>query len=125
VARTPVAGALLLASAVMIAGGPPFALFFSELVILQAGFLGPHRIVTSFLLASLVVVFCGVLFQVGRLVLGKSSPDRSRPVEAESLDLALGTTLAAAVVAVVSAVYLPAWLIALLQAALRVVEAGA
>ena len=40
----------------------------------------------------------------------------------ERLDLAMGTTLVAAVVAVVSAFYLPDSLVALIRAAVRVVE---
>jgi hypothetical protein len=48
-----------------------------------------------------------------------------RPVLPERLDLAMGTTLVAAVVAIISAFYLPGSLIALIRAALRVVEAGA
>ena len=50
---------------------------------------------------------------------------RGRPTDRvlpERLDLALGTTLVAAVLAVVSAFYLPAPLVALVRAAVRVVE---
>jgi hypothetical protein len=43
----------------------------------------------------------------------------------ERLDLAMGTTLLAAVVAIASAFYLPGPLMALIREALRVVEAGA
>jgi hypothetical protein len=97
--------------------------------------------VTSVVLAALVVLFCGFFYQVGRLVLGEAprlvvgevpelvaGPDATpanRGALAERLDLALGTTLVAAVVAVLSAFYLPGPLVALIRAALRVVEAGA
>ncbi len=75
-------------------------------------------------LAGLVVLFCGFVYQVGRLALG---PDASagRSVLPERLDLALGTTLLAAAVAAVSAFYLPEPLMALIHAAVRVVEPGA
>jgi hypothetical protein len=85
-----------------------------------------------------VVLFCGFFFQVGRLVLGEDSrafardkpgvtlgPEArrtDRPVLPERLDLAMGTTLVAAAVAVVSAFYLPDALVALIRAAVRVVE---
>jgi hypothetical protein len=103
------------------------------MTILKAGFLGPHLAVIALVLAALVVLFCGFSYQVGRLVLGEGpglvrDPDAKapgRPVLEERLDLAMGTTLVAAVVAVVSAFYLPGPLVDLIRAAVRVVEAGA
>jgi hydrogenase-4 component F len=140
-ARSPVASGLLLLATLMVTGSPPFGLFFSEMTILKAGFFGPHPAVTSVFLAALVVLFCGFFYQVGRLVLGEAprlvvgevpelvaGPDATpanRGALAERLDLALGTTLVAAVVAVLSAFYLPGPLVALIRAALQVVEAGA
>jgi hydrogenase-4 component F len=123
-ARTPIATGLLLLATLMVTGSPPFGLFFSEMTILQAGFLGPHGLLVAVFLAGLVVLFCGFVYQVGRLALG---PDGSagRSVLPERLDLALGTTLLAAAVAAVSAFYLPEPLMALIQAAVRVVEPGA
>jgi hydrogenase-4 component F len=124
-ARTPVASGLLLLAALMVTGAPPFGLFFSEITILKAGFSGPHLAVTSAFLASLVVLFCAFLYQTGRLVLGPESHPPGRHPEPERLDLAMGTTLLAAVLAVASAFYLPGPLLALIRAAVRVVEAGA
>jgi hydrogenase-4 component F len=124
-ARTPVASALLLLGTLMVTGSPPFGLFFSEMTILRAGFLGPHVGVVSVFLASLVVLFCGFFFQVGRLVLGPDASGEGRRALPERLDLAMGTTLAAAAGAVVSAFYLPDGLAALVRAAVRVVEHGA
>lgn len=123
--RTPVASGLLFLAALMVTGSPPFGLFFSELTILKGGFFGSHTVVTSVFLASLVVLFCGFFYQVGRLVLGPQSAARDRAAEPERLDLAMGTTLLAAVLAVVSAFYLPGPLLALIHAAVRVVEGAA
>jgi formate hydrogenlyase subunit 3/multisubunit Na+/H+ antiporter MnhD subunit len=143
--RTPVASGLLLLAALMVTGSPPFGLFWSEMTILRAGFRGPYLAVVAVFLAALVVLFCGFFYQVGKLVLGEGpglvlgegpglvlgegpAPTRSdgrplgRPVLPERLDLALGTTVAAAAVAVVSAFYLPGPLVALVRAAERVVE---
>ncbi len=122
--RTPVASGLLLLGTLMVTGSPPFGLFWSEMTILRGGFLGPHVAVVSVFLGALVVLFCGFFYQVGRVTLGPETAPGDRPVLPERLDLAMGTTLVAAVVAVVSAFYLPEPLMTLVRAALRVVEGG-
>jgi hydrogenase-4 component F len=124
-ARTPVASALFVVGALMLTGSPPFGLFFSELVILRAGFLGPHTVAISIFLACLVLLFCGFFYQLGRLVLGTrpQSPSWKEP-EPERLDFGTGTTLFTAGVAVISAFYLPRPLLDLIHAAVRVVEAA-
>jgi len=120
--RAPVASALFVLSAVIITGSPPFGMFFSEMTILRAGFAGPHTTATAIFLGALVVLFCGVAYQVGRLVLGPPrDPSERRVPQPERLDLGLLTTLVAAALAVVSAFYLPAPLLALVHGAARVV----
>ena len=123
--RAPVASGLFLLAAVMMTGSPPFGLFFSEMTILRAGFLGPHVKVTAVFLAALVVLFCGFFYQAGRLTLGPQPTGRENVPEPETLDLGLGVMLVAALVAVVSAFYLPAPLMALIRAATRIVWQGA
>ncbi len=124
--RAPVASALLVLSALMITGSPPFGMFFSEMMILKAGFLGYHVTATVVFLAALVVLFCGFVFQIGRLVFGPPRDPRDRRVPLpERFDLGMATTVVGAIVAVVSAFYLPAWLLALIGAAARVVSGGA
>ena len=120
--RAPIASALLVLSALILTGSPPFGLFFSELTILKAGFLGPHVTVTSVFLAALIVLFCGLAYQIGHLVLGPSrdSADGAAP-DPECLDIATGTAIVAAVIAIISAVYLPGPLMALVHAATQVV----
>ena len=119
--RAPIASALFVLAAIMITGSPPFGLFFSEMTILKAGFLGPHVSVTAVFLAALVVLFCGFAYQVGRLVLGPQPESVGRTVDAERIDLGLGTALVAAILAVVSAFYLPGPMLALIHAATQVV----
>jgi hydrogenase-4 component F len=119
--RAPISGALFVLAAVMITGSPPFGLFFSEMTILKAGFLGPHVRVTAVFLAALIVLFCGFAYQVGRLVLGPQPESVKRAVEAERIDLGLGTALVAAILAVVAAFYLPGPMMALIHAATQVV----
>ena len=124
--RTPVASALFVLAALMMTGSPPFGLFFSEMTILRAGFLGSHVKATSIFLAALIVLFCGFAFQVGRLVLGPPRDPAERRVPLpERFDFGMGTVIAAAIVAGVSAFYLPGPLMALIREATRVVWGGA
>ena len=124
--RAPMASGLLVLATLMVTGSPPFGLFFSEMIILKAGFFGPHLTVTAIFLAALVILFCGMAFQIGRLVLGPPrDPNDRRVPRPEKLDLSMATALVAGVVASISAFYLPAWLLALIRAATRVVMGGA
>jgi hydrogenase-4 component F len=124
--RTPIASGLFVLSAVMITGSPPFGLFFSEMTILRAGFVGSHVAATSTFLAALIVLFCGFAYQVGRLVLGpaRDPADRRVPLP-ERFDLGTWTAIVAAALAIVSAFYLPGPLMALIHAATDVVWGGA
>jgi hydrogenase-4 component F len=120
--RAPVASGLLVLAALMITGSPPVGLFFSEMIILKAGFFSSHVTATSIFLAALVVLFCGFAFQIGRIVLGppRDPNDRRKPLP-ERFDLSMATAIIAAIVAFVSAFYLPASLLALIHAAADVV----
>jgi hydrogenase-4 component F len=109
----------------MVTGSPPFGLFFSEMIILRAGFASPHTFAVSAFLACLVLLFCGFFYQLGRVVLGaageRAAPHRPSP---ERVDAGTTTMLLTAVMAVVSAFYLPGGLLELIHAAVRVVEAA-
>jgi hydrogenase-4 component F len=123
--RTPVASGLLVLAALMITGSPPFGLFFSEMTILKAGFFSAHVTATSVFLAALVVLFCGFAYQVGRLVLGPPHDPADRRVpQPERFDIAMATSVVAAILAMVSAFYLPASMLALIHAATEVVWRG-
>jgi hydrogenase-4 component F len=123
--RAPITSALFVLATVIITGSPPFGLFFSEIIILRAGFSGSHPTATAVLLAALIVLFCGFAYQVGHLVLGppRDPTDRRKP-QPERFDIGMATAMAAAVIAVVSAFYLPARLMALIHAATLVVWGG-
>jgi hydrogenase-4 component F len=122
--RAPVASALLLLAALFVTGSPPFSLFFSEMMILRAGFRGAHPVATAVFLVALVILFCGFAYQIGRLVLGEqpAAADRTVPADRETLDLGVMVTLVAALVAVVSTFYLPGPLMVLIRAAVSVVS---
>jgi len=122
--RTPVASSLFVLAAVIMTGSPPFGLFFSEMTILRAGFAGPHTSAVGLFLACLVLLFCGFFYQVGRMVLGEQPDGSVRSPDAERFDVGSLTTLSAAILAVVSAFYLPQGLLDLVHAAVRVVEGG-
>ena len=100
-------------------------MFFSEMMILRAGFLGPHVIATSVFLGALVILFCGFAYQIGRLVLGEPSAEGRATADRETLDWGVAVTLVAALLAVVSTFYLPGPLIGLIRAAAAVVSEGA
>jgi hydrogenase-4 component F len=120
--RAPIASALFVLAGAIITGSPPFGMFFSELTIVRAGFLGPHVTATSIFLGALIVLFCGFAFQTGRLVLGprRDPADRRVPLP-ERFDVATGTAIVAAALAIGSAFYLPPPLMDLIRAATAVV----
>jgi hydrogenase-4 component F len=120
--RAPVASGLLVLAVTIITGSPPFGMFFSEMTILRAGFLSSHPTAISVFLAALVVLFCGFGYQIGRLVLGpaRDAADRRHPLP-ERFDLGMAIVTGAAILAIVSAFYLPGPLMALIRAATQVV----
>jgi hydrogenase-4 component F len=115
--RAPISSALLLLAAMFVTGSPPFSMFFSEMIILRAGFMGSHVVATSVFLLALVILFCGFAYRIGLLVLGPQSAARTRSSDPETIDFGVGTTLVAAALAVTSAFYLPGPVLALIRAA--------
>ena len=120
IGRAPISSTLLLLATVIITGSPPFGIFFSEMIILRAGFGSPHVLATAVFLAALIVLFCGFAYQVGRLVLGPP-PAEGVKFTPETLDLCLVTAIAAAIIAVTAGFYLPDPLLELIRAATLVV----
>jgi hydrogenase-4 component F len=70
---SPTAGFFLMVGALGIAGAPPFALFLSELAILKAGLASGQYWVMGLLAFFIVIAFFGILFQINRMVFGKST----------------------------------------------------
>ena len=93
------------------------------MLILRAGFMGRHPIATAVLLAALVILFCGFVYQIARVVLGPPASSATT-VDSETLDFGAGVTLVVAAVAVVTTFYMPKPLFDLIRAAAAVV-AGA
>jgi hydrogenase-4 component F len=57
-------------AAVAATGLPPFGLFFSEMTVLNGGFAAGHTLVSTTVLAALLAAFCGILYQLTRILLG-------------------------------------------------------
>lgn len=66
----PVTALLLGLAAVSAAGLPPFGLFVSELTVIAGGFASHQVIVSTLVLLALLMVFCGFLDKIARVLLG-------------------------------------------------------
>lgn len=94
-ARTmPVTVLFLALAALAVSGLPPFGLFLSEFTVLAGGFTSQRSWVCVLILASLIVVFCGVLNKLARLLLGPGSGERSHEVVSLSCMAAMTLPLA-------------------------------
>jgi hydrogenase-4 component F len=51
-------------------GLPPFGLFFSEFTVLSGGFAAGHTLISTLVLAALLAAFCGMLYQLTRILPG-------------------------------------------------------
>jgi hydrogenase-4 component F len=84
-------------AAVAATGLPPFGLFFSEMTLLNGGFAAGHTAVSTLLVVALLASFCGILYQLTRILLG--TPKVVRVVDPASvgggpvMGLMLGTLL--------------------------------
>jgi len=82
-------------AAVAVCGLPPFGLFVSELTVLAGGFTSDQSWVSVIILASLIVVFCGVLNKLSRILLGPAQPGAPREALSCSTIAAMSLPLAA------------------------------
>jgi hydrogenase-4 component F len=113
----PLTGTVFLMAMLAIIGMPPFSLFQSEFLILQAGFAGGHYVPSVLFILFGTGVFAGALLHVGGLVLGPATeapPADWHPWQGISV-------LALAGVLVVLGFWLPAPLLELIRGAARVV----
>lgn len=108
-----------MALAAMAATGlPPFGLFFSEMTILNGGFGGGHWIVSTVVLVALLGAFCGMLYQLTRVLLGVPKVQRARDAGPLAGVPAMGLMLGALVI---FSVWLPAPLRFLMQRAAGII----
>jgi hydrogenase-4 component F len=99
-------------------GLPPFGLFFSELTVLSGGFAAGHTVASILILVALLASFCGILYQLTRILPG--APKVVRASDASPLDgvLAMGLMLGALLV---FSVWLPAPLLEVMRHAARII----
>jgi len=106
-------------AAVAVSGLPPFGLFVSELTVLVGGVTSSHVSVSVVMLATLIVVFCGMLAKLAGLLLGPAEAGRRRECVSAgnvvAMSLPLGTLL-------VFTAWLPASLRQLMQHAASIVS---
>jgi hydrogenase-4 component F len=101
-------------AAVSATGLPPFGLFFSEMTILSGGFSSGHTFVSTLVLMALLAAFCGILYQLTRILAG--SPKVTRQTDARAFDGVPAMGLMLGTLAVFS-VWLPAPLLGLMERA--------
>jgi hydrogenase-4 component F len=65
-------------------GLPPFGLFFSEMTVLSGGFAAGHILVSTLVLTALLAAFCGMLYQLTRILAG--TPKIVRQTDAALFD---------------------------------------
>jgi hydrogenase-4 component F len=110
----PTAALTLLLGGLAIAGAPPFAVFVSEFAIFRAGLAGGQYWTIALLALFVVIAFCGILLQIGRMVFGVPEPAVSGAAAPASCRL---TLLLAAIPMIVLGLYVPAAIQGLLSAA--------
>jgi hydrogenase-4 component F len=102
-------------------GLPPFGLFFSEMTVLNGGFMAGRTAISVLVLTAVVACFCGILYQLTRVLLG--APKVARTSDActwdgvPSMGLLLGLLL-------VFSLWLPAPLLHLMQGAAAIISGG-
>jgi len=70
----PFAGTFLMLGAFSLAGTPPFSIFISELLVIQAGLAGGHTLAVALFLAMVVVIFAGLIHHAGKMAFGAPEP---------------------------------------------------
>ncbi|HWR52496.1 MAG TPA: proton-conducting transporter membrane subunit [Bryobacteraceae bacterium] len=92
----PLTGPVLLMSTLAIVGAPPFSLFQSEFIIMQAGFWSGRILASVLFILFATAIFAGAMVHVGKLVLGPAGPGIRRSSNAwqDAPVLALGLILA-------------------------------
>ena len=114
VRSSPTAALALVAGGFAITGAPPFAIFVSELVILQAGLTSEQYFTVALLGLFVVIAFCAVMFHINRMVFGAPM----QAVTPKTIPLSCKLTLVlAAIPLVVIGLYVPGPLQVLLKAA--------
>jgi len=110
----PLTAVCMALAAVSATGLPPFGLFFSEMTVLSGGFAAGYTLLSTLVLAALLAAFCGILYQLTRILPGM--PKVVRTSDAALFDglPAMGLMLGALAV---FGVWIPAPLLEVMQRA--------
>lgn len=109
-------------AAVAATGLPPFGLFFSEMTVLNGGFAAGQTGISFLLLTALLASFCGMLYQLTRILLG--TPKLERKSDAAPFDgvPAMGLMLASLLV---FSLWLPSPMLEVMHKAAGIIRGGA
>ncbi|HEV2335708.1 MAG TPA: proton-conducting transporter membrane subunit, partial [Stellaceae bacterium] len=117
VRASPIAALALVAGGFAIAGAPPFALFFSELLIFKGGLASGQYVTIALLAAFVVIAFCAVMYHLNRMAFGAGAMPAAR-----AIPLPCTATIALAALPLVAiGIYVPHQLSALLAAAAKAI----
>ena len=119
----PVTALCMGLAAVAAMGLPPFGLFFSEMTVLSGGFAAGHYLVSTLVLAALLAAFCGILYQLTRILPG--APKVARQTDAARLGRRPGDGADARARWLVFSVWLPAPLLSVMQRARDIIGGDA
>jgi hydrogenase-4 component F len=81
-AVAPLAGTILLMGTFSLTGTPPFSIFISELMVIQAGLAAGRYVAVAVFLVMVVIIFAGLIHHVGQMVFGVAPANASRGREA-------------------------------------------
>ena len=115
----PVTALLLGLAAVAVSGLPPFGMFVSELTVLAGSFTSNYAWASVVILISLIVVFCGMLNKLARLLLGPSDGEQARETISVSNIAAISLPLGALLV---FTIWLPDSLRRLMELAVNIIR---
>ena len=115
----PMTGLLLGLAAVAVSGLPPFGMFVSELTVLAGSFTSNYAWASVVILISLIVVFCGMLNKLARLLLGPSDGEHARETISVSNIAAMSLPLGALLV---FTIWLPDSLQRLMELAVNIIR---
>jgi hydrogenase-4 component F len=104
-------------------GLPPFGLFFSEMTVLNGGFAAGNGGIGFLVLLALLASFCGILYQLSRVLLGARKPGQSAGPAAPGAGVpAMASMLG---VLLVFSLWLPAPILQLIKQAAGIIEGSA
>jgi hydrogenase-4 component F len=114
----PVTALVLFVAAAAVSGLPPFGMFVSELTIIAGALTSQHTWAGAVILASLIIVFCGVLSTLARLMLGET---RAEPRETVS-PTGIGSMSLPLAALIVFTLWLPASIRHLMELAANIIQ---